>query len=207
MPIRVGLFGTIHGDEPEGAYALAEFVRILEAKPNLAAGYCLSIYPICNPTGFEDNSRHCRAGKDLNREFWAHSRQPEIQLLQAELTASAFHGIISLHTDKDADGLYGVARGAVIARELLKPALAAAETFLPQSARRYIAGFQAADGCIHDWFKGALSASPRTRPRPFEIALAVPTFPPAYLRQLALVTAFQSILAEYRAFISHGANL
>jgi murein peptide amidase A len=127
--------------------------------------------------------------------------------LQADLTASAFHGIISLHTDKDSDGLYGVARGAVIARELLKPALAAAESFVPQSTRRCIAGFQAEDGCINDWFKGTLSVSTRTRPRPFEIALAIPTYPPAYLRQLGLVTALQTILAEYRAFISHAANL
>jgi len=206
-PIRVGVFATIHGDESDGAYALAEFIRILEAKPYLASGYCLSIYPICNPTGFEDNTRHSRTGKDLNRKFWTHSRQPEVRLLEAEFIANTFQGIISLHTDKDSDVFYGLARGAVLARELLKPALAAAESFLPQGERRSIAGFQADDGYAKDWFKGRLSASPRTRPRPFEIALATPKYPPVYLKQLALVTALQSVLTEYRQFISHAANL
>src|SRR5438445_13711523 len=51
-PIRLGLFATIHGDEPEGAHGLIHFVKLLEARPELATGYYLSIYPVCNPTGF-----------------------------------------------------------------------------------------------------------------------------------------------------------
>jgi protein MpaA len=56
-PIRLGIFAGIHGDEPEGVYALVQFIKLLEANPELAAGYYLSIYPVCNPTGFEDNTR------------------------------------------------------------------------------------------------------------------------------------------------------
>src|SRR5580704_4939065 len=41
-PIRLGLFAAIHGDEPEGAHALVQFLKLLEARPELAAGYCLS---------------------------------------------------------------------------------------------------------------------------------------------------------------------
>ena len=50
-----------------------QFIKLLEAKPELAAGYYLSFYPVCNPTGFEDGTRHSRSGKDLNREFWGNS--------------------------------------------------------------------------------------------------------------------------------------
>jgi len=49
-PIRVGLFAAIHGDEPEGAYALVRFLEVLERTPELAAGYRLFCYPVCNPT-------------------------------------------------------------------------------------------------------------------------------------------------------------
>src|ERR1043166_4182780 len=80
--IRLGLFAGLHGDEPEGVYALIRFVQLLEAEPQLATGYCLFIYPICNPTGFEDRTRHARSGKDLNREFWLESSEPEVKLLQ-----------------------------------------------------------------------------------------------------------------------------
>src|ERR1035441_7469131 len=44
-PIRVGIFAGIHGDEPEGVHALVRFIQLLEAKPELAAGYYLSFYP------------------------------------------------------------------------------------------------------------------------------------------------------------------
>src|SRR6185503_1046540 len=59
--IRIGIFATIHGDEPEGALALVRLITALEKNPELAQGYALFIYPICNPTGFEDNTRHSRA--------------------------------------------------------------------------------------------------------------------------------------------------
>ncbi len=98
-PIRVGIFAGIHGDEPEGAHAIVQFIKLLEAKPELVAGYYLSFYPVCNPTGFEDGTRFSRGGKDLNREFWKNSDQPEVRLLQAELVSRSFQGIISLHTD------------------------------------------------------------------------------------------------------------
>src|ERR1700742_1941313 len=89
-PIRLGIFAGVHGDEPEGVHALIQFVKLLEAKPELAAGYYLSIYPVCNPTGFEDGTRFNRNGKDLNREFWKQSAEPEVQLLQAELQSRSF---------------------------------------------------------------------------------------------------------------------
>jgi hypothetical protein len=116
---------------------------LLEAKPELAAGYYLSFYPICNPTGFEDGTRHTRGGKDLNREFWKNSREPEVRLLQAELISRSFNGVISLHTDDTSDGFYGFARGALLTRHLIEPALAAAEKFLPRDGRAIVDGFQA----------------------------------------------------------------
>jgi len=86
--IRIGIFATIHGDEPEGALALVRFITALEKNPELAKGYALFIYPLCNPTGFEDNTRHSRAGVDLNREFWIESSQPEVSALETAARAA-----------------------------------------------------------------------------------------------------------------------
>ncbi|HZV36670.1 MAG TPA: succinylglutamate desuccinylase/aspartoacylase family protein, partial [Verrucomicrobiae bacterium] len=61
-PIRLGIFAAIHGDEPAGALALVQFLRDLVAQPALAENYLIRAYPICNPTGFEDNTRCSRAG-------------------------------------------------------------------------------------------------------------------------------------------------
>src|SRR6266481_1054475 len=92
-PIRIGLFAAIHGDEPAGALALVQFLLDLSADPETAENFLLQVYPICNPTGFEDNTRFSRRGRDLNREFWNNSKEPEVQLLQREIYHHAFHGM------------------------------------------------------------------------------------------------------------------
>ena len=206
-PIRVGIFAGIHGDEPEGVHALVQFIQLLEARPELAAGYYLSFYPVCNPTGLEDNTRHSRRGKDLNREFWRDSAEPEVKLLQAELQSRSFQGLISLHTDDTSAGFYGFAHGPLLTKSLVVPALAAAERFLPRDSRPVIDGFAARNGVIRHGYEGILSAPPKTRPRPFEIILETPATPPEYLKQLAFVAALQSILTEYNKFIAYAPNL
>jgi len=206
-PIRIGIFAGIHGDEPEGVHAIIQFIKLLEAKPELAAGYYLSFYPVCNPTGFEDATRFSRAGKDLNREFWKNSSEPEVRLLQAELISRSFQGIISLHTDDTSDGFYGFVNGATLTKDLIKPALQAAEKFLPRDERPVIDDFRARNGIIRDSYEGILSAPPKVRPRPFEIILETPNTPPAYLKECAFVAALQTILLEYRKFIAYAPNI
>ena len=206
-PIRVGIFAGIHGDEPEGVHALIQFIQLLESRPELATGYYLSIYPVCNPTGFEDNTRHSRAGRDLNREFWRDSAEPEVRLLQAELQSRSFQGIISLHTDDTSSGFYGFAHGATLTKNLIEPALAAAEKILPRDGRPVIDGFAARNGVIRTGYEGILNAPPKVRPRPFEIILETPAAPPEYLKELAFVAALQTILIEYQKFIAFAPNL
>lgn len=206
-PLRIGIFAGLHGDEPAASFALLRFVRLLEDNPEIARGYCLFLYPVSNPNGFVDITRHNRNGKDLNREFWRNSRQPEIRLLESELAAHAFNGIISLHTDDTSHGVYGYARGAVITRHLLLPALAAAGEFLPVNKDGVIDGFRARDGIIRDSYEGVLRAPPAIRSRPFEVILETPHQAPQYLQEAALAVALRTILHEYRALIAHAANL
>lgn len=206
-PIHVGIFAGIHGDEPEGSYAVVQFIKLLETKPEFATGYYLSFYPLCNPTGFEDATRFSRRGKDLNREFWKNSSEPEVRLLQAELVSRSFQGIIALHTDDTCDGFYGIARGATLTKDLIEPALRAAEKLLPRDERPIIDGFGARRGIIYDTFDGILSAPPKVRPRPFEIILETPQSPPAYLKEAAFIAALQTILIEYQKFIAYAPNL
>jgi protein MpaA len=207
-PIHLGIFGGVHGDEPEGAHAIVQFIRLLEANPDLAKGYCLSFYPVCNPSGFEDGTRFSRSGKDLNREFWKNSGEPEVRLLQNELNSRSFQGIISLHTDDTSEGFYGYARGATLTKHLLKPALEAVEKFLARDTRPVIDGFRARDGIIYDGYEGMLSfPPPRVRPRPFEIVLETAATPPTYLKEAAFIAALQTVLAEYRKFIAYAPNL
>src|ERR1700744_1580036 len=197
-PIRIGIFAGIHGDEPEGVHAIVQFLKLLEAKPELAAGYYLSFYPVCNPTGFEDNTRFSRSGKDLNREFWKESAEPEVKLLETEIWTHAFDGIITLHADDTSSGLYGYVAGAVLSENLLEPALRAAEAFLPRNDQRTIDGFAAAHRVVTQCFEVVLRGPSNTLRPPFEITFETPQKTPLHLQVEAFAVALQTILTEYR---------
>lgn len=206
-PLRIGIFAGVHGDEPEGVHALVRFLALLDSKPALAEGYKLYAYPVCNPTGVEDGTRYSRTRKDLNREFWRGSGEPEVQWLESELVANAFHGIITLHTDDTSHGFYGFAQGATLSKSLIEPALLAAAEFLPCNHDEQIDGFPARNGIIHECYEGVLRAPPKSRPRPFEITLETPQAAPNYLKEAALLTALRTILVRYREFIAYAPNL
>ena len=206
-PMRLGIFAAIHGDEPEGALGLVRFLEELHRHPRLAEGYQIFAYPLCNPTGFEDNTRHSRQGKDLNREFWTASEEPEIFYLERELWMHHFHGIISLHGDDTSNGLYGFVRGPDLSEELLKPALRAAEKMLPRNSLPLIDGFNAQNGIIRRGYEGILSPPPDAPPQPFEIVFETPTRTAAHLQVEALLLALKSILEEYRVLISIAQNI
>jgi protein MpaA len=183
IPIHIGIFAGLRGDKPEGSRAVIQFVKQLEANPELARGYCLSFYPLCNPTGFEDGTRFSRNGKDLNREFWKNSDEPEVQLLQAELISRSFQGIIALDTEDVDNGFYGYARGVALAKHILRQ--------VPPIENE----------------EGALSVPPNVKNRPFEIALKTPATQPSYINEMSFIGALLMILAEYREFVSYAPNL
>lgn len=205
--IRLGIFASIHGDEPEGALALVRFITALEREPETAKGYVLFIYPVCNPTGFEDGTRHARTGKDLNREFWNHSEQPEVRHLESEIYLHALHGIITLHTDDTSDGLYGFVSRDVLSEFLLEPALASAERFLPRNQNRVIDGFPATNGIINRGYHGMLQSPPGLPQPPFEITFETPQQAPLAAQLDAFSAALQSILTEYRQFMAYAQNI
>jgi hypothetical protein len=206
-PIRIGLFAAIHGDEPAGAFALSEFLTRLSSNPYLAENFELQIYPLCNPTGFEDNTRHSRAGRDLNREFWKNSSEPEVSILEKELQGGHFSGIVQLHADDTSDGLYGFVRGATLTEHLLRPALREAGKILPRNINATIDGFAARDGIISEAYEGVLATPARMEPLPFEIVFETPHGAPMELQVRALVIAIETILAEYRRLIAFAANI
>lgn len=205
--IRIGIFATIHGDEPEGALALTRFVTTLGNEPEIAKGYALFIYPVCNPTGFEDGTRHSRSGKDLNREFWQQSNEPEIRYLESEILLHAFDGIITLHSDNTSDGLYAFVSGAVLSENLIEPALREAEQFLPRNTRPVIDGFNAQRGIITTGYEGVLKSIPGLHKPPFEITLETPQNASLHRQVEAFNAALKTILIEYRYLIAIAQNI
>jgi hypothetical protein len=204
---RIGLFGSIHGDEQAGAHAIVQLLMELIDNPEHATGFEIFAYPICNPTGLEDSTRWSRSGVDLNREFWRDSSEPEVILLERQLRNLTFDGIISLHADDTSDGIYGYANGDTLTRNLLEPGLRAAETFLPRNRTALIDGWAAQDGIIDEGYIGVLSAPPAQQPKPFEIIFETPQLADLDLQVSAMTAALLAILDANRALQAHAANI
>lgn len=206
-PIRLGLFAGLHGDEPAGCVALVQFLTGIVAEPERAAGYELLVYPVVNPTGYEDGTRCNRSGRDLNREFWRSSLEPEVRILEHELRRSAFAGVITLHADDTCEGHYGYSHGRALDDALLRPALLAAEAVLPRDRRAVIDGFNAREGVIDDCFHGILSAPPEQDPRPFNLIFETPAQVALDLQVRANVAALDAIVSAYRGLIAYAQDI
>jgi murein peptide amidase A len=206
-PVRLAVFGGLHGDEPASVLAPIAFLERLAAEPARATGYELVVYPLCNPVGYARDTRHNGVGLDLNRQFWRGSDQPEVIALERELTCNRFHGLITLHADDTAEGIYGYTHGHVLNEALLEPALRSASYVIPRDRRAKIDGFLARQGKIESCFQGVLAAPPGQRPRPFDLIFETPAQVQINRQVEAAVTALDTILDEYRVFLAYAQNL
>jgi hypothetical protein len=196
--LRVGIFAGLHGDETAGVLAVVRFLEQLAVDARPARGYEIHAYPLCNPTGCEDGTRHARSGSDLNREFWTGSLHTEVQLLERELRTMRFDGLIALHADCDSAGLYAFALGAEVTRHVVEPALAAAERILPRNRDPVIDNFIAQNGLIRKGYPGMLCAAPETRPLPFEIVFETPQLAELEQQVEANLVFLQHVLEHYQ---------
>ena len=204
---RIGIFAGIHGDEIAGVVAAVRFIQELAQNPALARGYEIYFYPLCNPSGFEDGTRHSRSGRDLNREFWVGSREPEVQILERQIRTLRFAGLISLHADDDTNGLYAFALGAQVTQHVVEPALKAAEKVMPRNLDPTIDNFTARNGLIRKGYPGMLCAAPEASPRPFEIVFETPSRADLEKQIEANLVFLRNALDQYQQLQAVGQDL
>jgi hypothetical protein len=207
---RVGIFAGIHGDEQAGVIAAVQLLHHLDINPRIARFHELFIYPVCNPWGFDNGSREGESGKDLNRCFWSRDSEegePEVRILEQELRAKQFDGIIALHTDDTSEGIYGYVNGSTLTRHLLEPSLHAASSILPRDDRSEIDTHTADRSIITGGYSGILSAPPDQHPKPFEIVFETPHVAPLGKQVDAHLAALKEILRLFPQISSEGMDI
>ncbi|MDB6108868.1 MAG: peptidase [Pedosphaera sp.] len=205
--IRLGIFAAIHGDEPEGAEAVVAFLQELESAPELARGYHIHAYPLCNPTGFAARTRTNASGQDLAGQFWRGSTQPEVYYLEREMGVHHFQGVISLHCENNPGSFSASTRSSILNAALVQPAVDATRKFIP--------GVLPAQGNHTDSpaesfpaaSPGFLTATDELNPAPFEINLRMPRRAPKPSQIHGTVAALKSILGSYRALLALRQNI
>jgi len=204
---RIGIFAGIHGDEESGVLAAIQLLRELQDNPGIGEFYDLSVFPVCNPWGFDAGCREGATGKDLNRCFWQDHAEEDVRLLEGELRSRRFDGIISLHTDDTSEGIYGYVNGSTLTRHLLEPALKSTSSIIPRDVRPEIDTHPARDSMIFGGYQGILSAPAEQQPQPFSIVFETPHHAPLEKQVAAHVLAMKEILSLFRIITSQGQDI
>jgi protein MpaA len=207
QPLAVCVVAGIHGDEPDGILGALEFARRFARSRELCATYALTIYPCVNPVGYERMTRENGRGRDLNREFFRDSAEPEVRAMERELGAHQFIGMIAGHSDYESFGIYAYAAGAVLSERLAKPALFQASAVIPINTEPVIDGHPAQYGIINKKFPGSLGPLTRGAVEPFDITIETPNLFALRKRVEAQAIALETILQEYRAVASEAMYL
>lgn len=56
--MKFGIFAGLHGDEEAGTLAVHELIRWAATEPEELRDFELHFYPVCNPTGCAQRTRH-----------------------------------------------------------------------------------------------------------------------------------------------------
>ena len=193
-PIRVAFLGGIgdHGSLA-GPSAIARLLLEAELRSTLVRDYALFAYPIVNvfehtegvsrPEGFE---RRLATGKS----------DSDIRFFQTELEKWRFDGLVTVRTDCHADGFHAVVRSALIAKEVVAPALDVVAKIVPIGKRPILVR----PGDVRS--RRADSADGRLTPPPVE--LFAPGSASKDERIRSLFIASHEILRSYRRMLCHG---
>jgi hypothetical protein len=207
--IRLAVFATICGDEPQGAKAIASFFQQLESNPGPASGYHIYAYPICNPSGLAADTRHNAAGQDLAAHLWRGSNQPEAYYLEREMGVHLFQGVISLGgTDDDQPRfLFSGGRNSILRAALASAAMPAARLFLADAPPENAVSSAVFREQQVSQATGFLTGTNELRPVPFEINFEIPRQAPEQTQIVWMANALKSILDSYRTVLAIRQNI
>ncbi len=160
----------IHGDEVAGPYAVLEFLK----KVNVASLFTrVILFPVANPTGFDQGTRRNEWKKDLNRHFDDKNLVGEKRLIYHFLKQyhlSIFH---TLHEDMNEEKfyMYIYCEGFhPIAQSILKKA----KKFFAIQKRKQVCGDPNENGIIYNRADGSLEERIYKEQKPIVISTETP---------------------------------
>lgn len=206
-PVRLSLFGGIDPGQPDTLDAAARLLTLLALSPALAEDYAVFGYPCVNPSGFASESTSATSGNPL-AERWRSVPESHYSLFFcAEFRRIAPGGIIRLRSTGESAGLRARVNSALIASEVVKPALLRLRHLVAVDDNPVDVFTEDAAARSRRHGEGGLIPSPETQPWPFEIEIFAPGYATHEVRVQVLVLATLDILKSYRIFSCHGGDL
>ncbi len=193
--IRLGIFAGLRGDDNAGPKAVAAFIDDLVAFPYLGSAFRIYAYPIVNPVSFETETPFTQSGGYLVNEIWRKTNSPEAYLIERELFAVQFQGLIVIHTADEIENLQAGVYGANLNDTLVSPILSSLRSFIPT------AEYTVVDS---SW---SLTAAADLKQRPFELTLRIPSSGWQALYSIGLRIALHTAIDRYRSHLAQANNI
>ncbi|HEY3901507.1 MAG TPA: hypothetical protein VGM54_23050 [Chthoniobacter sp.] len=204
QPIRLGLFAGFEAGNLGTVQVLSSLLLHLEASPALSRDFAVIGFPVVNAHGFTSDAVPLA---EFESRFARDSAAPDVQFFKTELNKWRFDGLLSFRTDPSARGFHAAVRSAIIAAEVVEPALAAGAVSLPLATQAVKVRPDDRFARTADYAHGRLSPPADIRPYPFEIELFAPRATITEQHIDGLFVVLTEILRLYRAFIAHGQDL
>jgi len=142
---RLYISTGIHGDEHAGPYAALKLIEENTALRDLE----IFLFPMLNPSGFENDTRENAEGVDLNRDY----RNPQCRETQEHIavlkTLPLFAATICLHEDWEATGFYLYELNTLPTTPPTLEIFEAMSRHLPVETGTLIDGFESEGGVIN----------------------------------------------------------
>ena len=204
VPIRIGLFAGFEAGNLESVRAVADLLLQLKTSPAQTRDYALLTYPVVNLRGFSEEATPL---SDFEQRFARDSVDADVKFFQGELRRWTFNGLISIRAENGSSGFYATVRSALLAEEVIAPALAATAGSLPLAAQSVRVRPDDRYARAADHAHGRLIPPADVRPYPFEVELFVPRSRSSDEQADGIFIAVTEILRHYRTFVAHAQDL
>ncbi len=143
----------------------------------------------------------------FDRRYAGDRPDGDVRFLRTELRKWRFDGMLTLRTDSRAESFHATVRSELIAKEVVRPALARVESVTPVNNHPVRVRPTDMKARLADYAQGRLTAPPDLRPYPFEVELFAPGAAARDLRIRSLFIAVHEILRNYRRMLAHAADI
>lgn len=194
--LRLAFTAGLDHRDLRSTLALLHLVEQLVRKPDIGQGLNLSFFPLVDVLGLAGLA----PDRGLGAAHWAHSREPEIKLLERDARLTGYHGFIRLGTAAGQDVATGQLRFAGTENPTPDVELISSEDFEPFPVR------WESGPSLHP-LDGPLSVADDLAVRPFELTLRLPAGWSFEFHREAAASILKRFIIRYRGFLAYGQHL
>jgi hypothetical protein len=193
LPVRIGIFAGLRGNDAVGPGAVATFLEDLVALPHLGNNLRIYAYPVVNATGFEGATPSSERRQYIINQIGCKTMSAATYQIEREIFAIAFDGIVTIRSDDESKHFKVSISDPHLQETFVRPILSSLEPILP---------VEEGDGDSGR----SLTAGLSLKRRPIELTLRVPSSGWSGLYSIGLRIALHIAVDGFRRYMVQRKN-